>query len=220
MIALTISNKKLNLIESCDELTLGQFLKLRNGNLDTIGKLSLLCNVDPKEIEDVKYSEKVSKQFAHAVALTEILNRDMEDFFKSDRKFYTPKEVKVLDKTIKIPKDLEKEPFWPSRKVKEILQEVVKATGKGHDFDPTDRMAEVIAHYLYVPFTQMKYNEYRADEFKEAIYDLPLTVAVPLSNFFFLKWKRLYLTRTGSFLTSLLHLKKRLVFKFSRITEK
>ncbi len=200
------------------ELTLGQFVKLRGERLDLLERLAILCNLSSAGLSSLRYSSKTEKELRDAIVLTDILNRDIKKFFESDLRFKTPKEVTIMGKTIKVPQDLEKEPLWPSRKVKEIIQEQVIATGKGEDFDPTDKMADVIAHYLYVPFTGMKYNEFRADEFKEAIYDLPITVAVPLSNFFFLQWKSLYLTRTSSWLTSLVIWKKRLVLRFSRTT--
>ncbi len=217
MFEINISSKRLTIPENVSEITLGQFIRLRDSSeIDNLERLSIICNTSKKDLASLEWSSKAYKQLNDAIALTTHLNQSIEELFNTDQKLITPNSVIILGKVIKIPKDLEKQPFWPSRKVKEILQEQVEATGKGEAFDPTDKIADVLAHYLYVPFTELTYNEYRAEEFKEAVYDLPLSQAVALANFFFLQWKPLYLTKTNSLLTSLLIWKKRLVLKCSR----
>ena len=217
MFEFKIASKKFTIPQFAHELTLGQFVKLREKGLTVMEQLAIYCNVSADELT-FNYSDKANAQLRDAFVMAALLNEDIKKYGSSAEKFITPKEVVILGKTIKIPQDLEKEPFWPSRKVKEILEEQIKATGMNEDFDSTDKMADVLAHYLYVPFTGMKYNEYRAEEFKEAIYDLPLTVAVPLSNFFFLQWKRLYLTKPRLFLVNFRLWRKKLAWKFSKTT--
>lgn len=213
MFEIKIESLTLNMPDQPNELTLGQFLKLREEK-DIITQLAILCSVDKEDLLNIKYSESSQKQVRDAVALTEILNENIKNFLSSDASMVHPKKISILGKEVRIPQDLQKEPFWPSRKVKEVIQEKIQESDTDVAFDPTDKAADVIAHYLYVPFTGRPYNEYQAEEFKEVIHGLPLTDAIPLANFFFLKWKRLYLTKRGCFLVSLLVWKKKLASKF------
>lgn len=218
MFELKIESLTLNMPDQPNELTLGQFLKLREEK-DIITQLAILCSVDKEDLLNIKYSPKAEKQLQDAIKLTEILNDNIRDYFNSDACIVPPVTVTIMNKVVRVPQDLEKEPFWPSRKVKEVIQEKIQETGTGVAFDPTDKAADVIAHYLYVPFTGRPYNEYQAEEFKEVIHGLPLTDAIPLANFFFLKWKSLYLTRFSCFLTELRMWRKKLVSKYLRSTK-
>ena len=214
MFEFKISTDKFSLPSDASEVTLGQFLKLREADAnDHISQLSVLMNVNKEDINLL--STKYSKQILNAIKLTQVLIQDLQAFFESDVYLVPPKEVKLMDKIVRIPQDLQKEPFWPSRKVKEIIQDKLKETGSGNEFDLTDKAADVIAHYLYFPYTGRPYNEYQAEEFKEVILDLPITEAMPLATFFFLKWKPLYLTRWSCFLVALRIWRKKLALKYS-----
>lgn len=217
MLVFKIGSLTLSMPDQPKELTLGQFLKLRDEK-DIISQLAILCTVDKEDLLGIKYSDKSEKQLQHAISLTEVLNENIRDFFNSDACTVSPATVEILNKVVRVPQDMEKEPFWPSRKVKEIIQEKIQETGTGVSFDPTDKAADVIAHYLYVPFTGRPYNEYQAEEFKEVVNTLPLTDAIPLANFFFLKWKSLYLTRFSCFLVAFRMWRKKLASKYLRST--
>ncbi len=220
MYQVKINGLRYDLPESTEELTLGQFLDLRQiKDNSTIRQLSILLSADEGIIADLPNKKSIELEVRNTIALAQVVNKDIERLFTTDEKLIVPKELTLLGKTIAIPGDIDKQPFWASRVVKQIIVDQVKKTGTGEKFDPTDCTDQIIAHYLYVPYTEMKYNEIRAEEFRQIIRELPLKTSIQLGNFFFLKSKSLYLTKFDCWITSLIIWSKKRAYRRSRSLE-
>lgn len=205
MYQVKINGKTYNLPSNVDELTLGQFLALRKvDDKNTMNRICILLSADEDEFLSMPNNKSINKEVENVIALAQILNADMTAFFNGGEKIELPQTVTILGKEIKIPGDIETQPYWASRIVKGIMLDQINKTGTGANFDPTDVIDQVLAHYLYCPYTEMKYNEMQAERFREIVKEMPLKPAVQVANFFFLKSKSLYLTKIDRWITSLI----------------
>lgn len=218
MFKVSLSKRTFYLPGSVSELTLGQFLDLRNPeNADIVSRLAILLKIDVAEITDISYTTKQQREVDNLCNLTEVINQSLKDYFATDESIRKLKTVTILGETYRVP-NAERAAYWPSRKVKEIIQEQIEKTGKS-EFDATDRMDEIIAHYMYSEVTGKPYNEIEADNFRHVIRDMALVEAVPLANFFILRWLTCWTTRRKSWFIKLAIWKRRLGLKGSAYTE-
>jgi|SRR6476661_3599269 len=189
----TLSSTRLLIPMDVSELTIGQLIAIRAlpDHQDTTSELIAILSKTPvKHIQDLRFSIKSEIEMMNIISLTNQLSEDIVTYFNTPQKFETPKSITILNKTIDIPQDLQIQPFWPSRKVKQVLQKRIEMTPEEQEVVFIDDVAEILAHYLYVPFTGLVYRETRADEFVEVIKDeLSVRDAIALNNFFLSKWK-------------------------------
>lgn len=214
--SIKIDKLNLDIPSSLDEFTIGQFIELRKLPTDkdvSAEILSIFTKANIEEIRSIRYNKTNEIKVQEALQLCNHIAQEIKEFNKSIKKFEVPKTVIVLDHTIKIPDDLEKEPYWPSRKVKEVMLKTIEAENNGKEFDFTDDIPEIIAHYLYKPWTGSDYDEYKADEFIVAINDMKFKEAISLGNFFILRWRKLFLKNSSLWRTNLHLIKLKLKSK-------
>lgn len=198
-----------------DEVNIGSFIRLRNlKEQDYISLLNwAIPNLDLSML--TTNNQKVERELTHTLTLVNALINEISDFMQSPERIKVPESVTLEGLEIKlVPGLLTSLPYWPYVQVKAIIQQEAKKD----IFDPTDRIPEVLAHYLYSSVTRNKYNEEKAEEFIELVNLLPMTEAIQAGNFFFLRFRGLYLSRMNSFLTSLSLVRLRLRSKFLKST--
>lgn len=174
------------------ELNLGQFLALRKaGASNALEIISILCKQPIEELQAMEFSVRTERQIA---AMWYEISEEISRYFSEKNEQERLKKlstVTVGDKLISIPEDINKYAYWSTRRAKHIIdQELKRIHGTEDKADLTDYYAELLAHYLYCPYTEMKYEENRADEFMEIVNELPVTVAIPLGNFILLGLKK------------------------------
>lgn len=198
-----------------EEVNIGNFIKLRN--LKDPDYITLLNWAIPALDLGMltTNNQKVERELTHTLALVNALIQEISDFMQSPERIKVPASIMLEGLEIAlVPGLLTSLPYWPYIQVKTIIQHEAKK----EFFDPTDRIPEVLAHYLYSSVTRNKYNEEKAEEFIELVNLLPMTEAIQAGNFFFLRFRSLYLSRTNNFLTSLNLVKLRLRSKFLKST--
>lgn len=203
-----IRREPIDIPESVEELTLGQFIELRKiSPEDHISVLSIVGNVPLEDIYGIRFTKNfVSRLSILLQPLNESIDRYMSEGNSVER-FKVPAYVKIMDKAIKVPEDIFKYAYWSTRKGAMMVAEAVQSDGL---IDMTDRYPELIAHYLYCPYTEMKYDEKRANEFIEIINMLPLTVAIPLGNFIVLDLRSFWQTSYLRYLSKWMRTSKKL----------
>lgn len=107
-----------------------------------------------------------------------------------------PRQTTIGGKAVNVPKNLKLEPVGAFIAVHNLITEEHKrAAADGIDFDPTNIIPQVLAHYFWLPFMgeDVLYSEEKieADAYQQQIMSMPITDAVPIANFFFRKYPRL-----------------------------
>lgn len=196
-----------------EEITIRQLISLRNlPDKDYITILNWAVPALDMAMLTTN-TKQTERELTGALTLVNALLNEIFTFMQSPEKIEVPKSVTLLGLVIELkPGLLTSLPYWPYVQVKTIIQQEAKK----EPFDPTDRIPEVLAHYLYSSVTKSKYNEEKAEAFIEVINEMPMIEAIQVGNFFFLKFRNLYLSRTSNFLTSLNLWRLRLAWKFSR----
>jgi hypothetical protein len=198
-----------------EEISIRKFIELRN--LAERDYISLIKWAIPDLDLDMltTKNERVERELSATIALVNQVLNEIHYFMISADRIKIPESVTLEGLEIKlVPGLLTSLPYWPYVQVKTIIQQEAKK----EVFDPTDRIPEVLAHYLYSTVTRSKYNEEKAEAFIELVDLLPMTEAIQVGNFFFLRFRNLYLSRTSNFLTSLNLLRLRLRSKFLKST--
>lgn len=215
----SIQNQTVEIPASLDEVTIGGLINLRHVNPDS-----------PIEILDWGTSKRLTltdslatqRQVANSLALIDGTIKKITDWMQTDERLRTPEKITLMGLDINIkPELLQSLPYWGSVMCKNIVKEQHEiCKKKGIEFDATDRIPEIIAHYLYEKVTKSKYDEKKANEFaKDVISKMGMVEAVQLGNFFLLKQTRYFLGKRKRWLTSLMLMNKRLGLKFSRSTK-
>lgn len=197
MINVTINGNAVNFPTSVFDLSLKQFFALKKSK-DIIDEISACTGIARNTIENFKDLKTVH----NAQALLSALRVSIEEGFDG-RNF--PKEVYIGLKKIKVPSELRLEPIGAFMSVNDILAEhnnkmIADGLKQGRtitteDINFTDCIPKVLAHYFFRPYhgDDVLYSDIKAEspEYMEKILNLPLTQAVPLANYFFLKFPNL-----------------------------
>lgn len=197
MLNITINGNAVNFPTSVFDLSLKQFFALKKAK-DILDEISACTGIARNTIENFKDLKTVN----NAQALLATLRISIEAGFDS-RNF--PKEVYIGLKKIKVPAELRLEPIGAFMSVNDILAEhsnkmIADGLKQGRtittdDINFTDCIPKVLAHYFFRPYhgEETLYSDINAEapEYMEKILNLPLTQAVPLANYFFLKFPNL-----------------------------
>lgn len=215
----TIQNQTVEIPASLDEVTIGGLINLRHVNPQS-----------PIEILDWGTSKRLiltdslstQRQVANTLSVIDSTIKKITDWMQTDERLRTPEKITLMGLEIVIKPDLlQSLPYWGSVMCKNIVKEQHELCEKnGVEFDATDRIPEIIAHYLYEKVTRSKYDESKANEFARDVIakQMCMVEAIQLGNFFLLRQKHYFLGRKERLLTSLTVMSKKLVLKFSRNT--
>lgn len=188
---------------SLNELKLGQLMAMQaTENMNDLEAIHILSGVPLQELKQVKsytelqvFNEQV---LALAIEIKHLYNSeaipDTVTFILDGK----PKKVKVMN-------NLSVEPagaFMASRDI--IAEEINRHVAlHGHDnwqesFNPSLQVcSQVLAHYFYSKVTGQPYDEEPAAAFTQQVEQLPVTKALPIAKYFFLKFPHLSKPKTG-----------------------
>jgi hypothetical protein len=107
-----------------------------------------------------------------------------------------PAQTTIAGKTIRVPKKLELEPVGAFIAVHNLITEEHKRAAEANvEFDPTEIIPQVLAHYFWLPYMgdDALYNDEKIEQqsYMDQILTIPVTDAVPIANFFFRKYPNL-----------------------------
>lgn len=208
--AVKIADRVYN-IPLIEELTIKDVLALRK--LDSSSHAALLrwaFGCDPV-LDNSKLTER---QLTNVFALIDGLIADVSAWFKSDERIAVPKTIELLGLTVKFRPGLVNElPYWGTVRCKTVIQEELELQ-KTETPDFTDRIPEVLAHYLYALVTKNPYDEAKADDFIDVVMSLNMKLAIQAGNFFLLKQLPYFQSNKDSLATRLTVMSKRLGLRF------
>lgn len=171
---------------SIEDVTIGRFVKFRNfPHNDPLEMIYWALDAKPV----FTHTDTIEKELENLLTLVDPVKKAIYAYLKNDDKMNTPNEIEVMGVKVKLKKGLLNDlPYWPYVVTKNIImQERVKET-----FDPTDRVPEVLAHYLYAEVTKSEYSEAKAGEFVEVVNEIAMVPAIQLGNFFLMKHSDLF----------------------------
>lgn len=186
MIKVSIQDNIYPIPTSIDDITIERFIEFRN--LDPNSPLDLIywilgCYVKFEE------TNSIERELANILTLSQPCIDEMYSFMNSKNKYDTPSSIEIFKETIELKKGLLNElPYWPYVVTKSIIIKNLE----NPNFDPTDDIPTILAHYLYEYVTKNKYTEKNANEFVDVINDLPMKPAIQLGNFFLKKQQDLF----------------------------
>lgn len=171
---------------SIDDVTIGRFVKFRNF-LHTDPLEMIYWALDARPV--FTHTDTIEKELENLLTLVDPVKKAIYAYLKSPDKDKMPDEIEVMGVKIKLKKGLLNDlPYWPYVVTKNIImQERVK-----DPFDPTDRIPEILAHYLYAEVTKSEYSEIKAGEFVEVANEISMAPAIQLGNFFLRKHSDLF----------------------------
>jgi len=177
-----------NLPESWDEVTVDQFLELRDcENADFITILSKLINA-PYDKVFACNPEMIAKK------VMPMLDWYFDETFNFDELKMPPK-LSVRDKEYPIPRDIRQKSFGQKLHLEEIMKDMN---------DPVSKMPYVVAIYMYPIVTKNKFEIESLDEFaKNIIGNCKITEIYPIAIFFLNKLKKYWIKKKRRSLRSI-----------------
>lgn len=188
MLPIKLNNIPYNFPTEVHELSLGQFFALRKSK-GVLDEVCALTGIDRETILNFKGREDLEQ----CQLLLNNLGQKLAAGFEGKK---LPKQTTINGKTVKVPKNLKIEPVGAFIAVHNLITEAHKRCAEQNtEFDPTDIIPQVLAHYFWLPYMGdgVLYNDEKIenDEYMDHILTIPLTDAVPIANFFFRKYPNL-----------------------------
>jgi len=192
MIKVIIQGQPYSIPKSIDDISLGRFIEFRNldpnNNLD---KIHWILNSKPV----FKDTPSIEIELTNVLAIAKPCIEDIYSFMNNKAKNQTPTHIEVLGETFELKKGLLNDlPYWPYVVTKSIIIKNLE----NPNFDPTDDIPKVLAHYLYNYVTKNEYTEKKAEEFIDIVNDIPMAKAIPLGVFFLKKQQNLWKSSKNS----------------------
>jgi hypothetical protein len=182
MYSVVINNQIFDRIpSSLQEVSIGRFIKLRNTDPYSITQVirwAVDCDINfPSATE-------VEKKYGGILKLVDPVLKQIQEFMNSEEKDSMPDVLDVLGHKVKITTEfLNSIPPWSYLFSKRFMNtEATKVP-----FDPTDRVPEVLAHYLFSEITQTQYDETKADVLIYAINQMEMKPCIQFGSFFLRK---------------------------------
>ena len=210
-----INRKSYKVPETINDITLGQYMMLRDNKYTQLEQVGIILTNNPDEFAKLPANDTTERSISNTLSLLNTLNQNIEDFKSSGQNINIPDSAELAGLKIRIPKDIQREPLGARTRTRGILMEIQKDNSKSDNY-----IDEVLAHYLYVPFVSVLtgepavYNEYRADEFKEIVKQLPLSTAIQLNIFFLIRSKVFFKSKLRYWLALWTLYSKRLALRY------
>jgi hypothetical protein len=185
MLPIKLNQIPYNFPTEANEVTLGQFLALRRAK-DILDEVCALTGMERQTI--LNFKGRADLQKCHL--LLSSLGTKLSKALNGDK---LPKQCSIGHKTIRVPKNPKMEPVGAFIAVHNLItDEYKRSTAQGLEFDPTNIIPQVLAHYLWLPYMgdgALYSDEKIEDEaWMEHILSIPVTEALPMANFFFRKY--------------------------------
>ena len=203
MIKVIIQEQPYSIPKSIADISIGRFIDFRN--LDPNNHLDMIHWIlNSKPI--FKQDKSIEIVLANVLSMAKPCIDEIYEFMNNKAKNQTPTHIEVLGETFELKKGLLNDlPYWPYVVTKSIIIKNLE----NHNFDPTDDIPKVLAHYLYNYVTKNEYTERKAEEFIDVINDINMIPAIQLGNFFLKKQQSLWQSSRSNLKTKLkLHTSK------------
>jgi hypothetical protein len=188
MLPIKLNNIAYNFPTEVNELSLKQFFALRKSK-GVLDEVCALTGIDRETILNFKGREDLEKCQLLLNNLGAKLALGMDGA-------KLPKQTTIAGKAVRVPKNLKLEPVGAFIAVHNLITEEHKrAAAADAEFDPTDLIPQVLAHYFWLPYMgdDALYSDEKIDseDYMDQIMTIPVTDAVPIANFFFRKYPNL-----------------------------
>ena len=188
MLPIKLNNVPYNFPTELSEISLKQFFALRRSK-GLIDEVCALTGMDRQTIQNFKDRADLEK----CRLLLNTIGQKLAEGMEGTK---LPGKTVMAGKTIKVPRNLKLEPVGAFIAVHNLVTEEHKrCAASGADFDPTDIIPQVLAHYFWLPYmgADTLYSDERIEEesYMEKVLTIPVTDAVPIANFFFRRYPNL-----------------------------
>ncbi|RKR84896.1 hypothetical protein BDD43_5149 [Mucilaginibacter gracilis] len=188
MLPIKLNGVPYNFPTEVAEISLGQFFALRQSK-GILHEICALTGINHETVSNFKGRDDLDK----CSALLNTLGQKLAAGFDGHT---LPKQTVVGGKTIRVPKNLKIEPVGAFIAVYNLINDEQKRCAAAQiEFDPTNIIPQVLAHYLWLPFMgdDVLYNDEKIENeaYQQQIMTIPITDAVPIANFFFRKFPHL-----------------------------
>jgi hypothetical protein len=188
MLPIKLNNIACNFPTEVSEITLKQFFTLRKAK-GLLDEICALTGIDRQTIQNFRDRADLEK-------CQMLLNTIGTKLAKGFNGVILPKQISIAGKTIKVPKNLKLEPVGAFIAVHNLItEEHERCAEQNTNFDPTDIVPQVLAHYFWLPYMGegTLYSDERIEDeaYLEKINTIPITEAIPIANFFFRKYPNL-----------------------------
>jgi hypothetical protein len=187
MHSIIINNQFYNQIpSSIEEVSIARYIKLYNTDPHNIQEV--ICWAVDCDIE-FQCNTDVEKEYGVILKLADPVLKQIQAFMDSEEKNFMPETLDLLGHKVKITTEfLNATPNWSL-----LFSRRIMSVESGNDvLDPTDRIPEVLAHYLYSEITQMPYDEAKANMLIYAISQVQMKPGIQFGSFFWRKMISLY----------------------------
>lgn len=181
-----IAGKMRKVPQSWEDINVRQYIRINNfKEFNEVEFMAIMLDVSSEEILDAPIEDLDMLVFPQ---IHWYMDDSADKFFErmSDEKNrYIPSAITMKrdgkDVTIIIPKDLAMKTFAQKIAAEQMLE-------KSKD-DPFAVFADVVAIYLYPEWSGEKFDQEKAQEFKNShIMELPISIAYPIGRFFLMKY--------------------------------
>lgn len=188
MLPIKLNNIPYSFPTEVSELTLRQFFALRKST-GIIDEVCALTGINRDTILNFRGRDDLEQCRLLLNNLGQKLAGGMEGV-------KLPKQTTIAGKTIAVPKNLKLEPVGAFIAVHNLITEEHKrAAAANAEFDPTNIIPQVLAHYFWLPYMgdDVLYNDEKieSEAYIDQIMSIPVTDAVPIAIFFFRKYPNL-----------------------------
>jgi hypothetical protein len=188
MLPIKLNGTPYNFPTEVHEISLEQFLALRKSK-GVLDEICTLTGIDRETISNFKGRADLQK----CQVLLGNLGSKLALGLATQK---LPKQTTIAGKNVRVPKNLKIEPVGAFIAVHNIITEEHKRCAEsGADFDPTDSIPQVLAHYFWLPLMgdDVPYNDEKIENgaYMQQILSMPAADAIPIANFFFRKYPAL-----------------------------
>lgn len=188
MVPIILNNLPYNFPTEVHELSLRQFFALRNSS-GILDEVCALTGIDRETILNFRGREDLEK----CQLLLNNLGAKLTKGFEGSK---LPKQTTINGKAVKVPKNLKIEPVGAFIAVHNLItDEHKRCAAQNTEFDPTNIIPQVLAHYFWLPYMgdDVLYNDEKIEDeaYMDKIMTIPITDAIPIANFFFRKYPNL-----------------------------
>ena len=183
---------------SLDEITLGQMMELQEkASLTDLEVISILSGIPLIQLQNVnRIDDLIAFGDAVHTITQQIIHLYNSDAIPSKITF----QQRDGDVTVAVIKNLSVEPAGAFMAAREIIAaEMARHIADCNEgdslegFNPSLKACcQILAHYFYCSVTGGQYDEYKAEEFCNAIKKLRVTEAMPIAKHFFTCYPNLY----------------------------
>jgi hypothetical protein len=188
MLPIKLNGNPYNVPTEVNEISLGQFFALRRSK-GILDEICALTGMYRQSVQNFKGRDDLER----CQLLLNNLGSKLANGMESKK---LPKQTSIGGKTVTVPKNLKLEPVGAFIAVHNLISDEQKRSAEGNtEFDPTDLIPQVLAHYFWLPYmgNDVLYSDEKIDDeaYMAHILTMPVTDAVPIANFFFRKYPNL-----------------------------